>query len=179
MFSSFRFKKYSVFLRIGQDFAKLEDNTGWNECNWISSPTSWSKQHQLFAETKSLPSQILITSKNRDLTTFLYSLFQCFAFFMVSRLFFPSNSPILSFQLLPLPLIIPPCSTLGTRLPLLRSFLQEDCPWPPPGIVFCRLNKPGVSALVFDHLHKPCTIPCLSVALPRDQAWWSRTEGPL
>lgn len=94
------------------------------------------------------------------------------------------------FNLCPLPLIVP-CSILGEPGSI---FWGVSCRcwraalWPPPAAVFCSLNKlvasvsphrPCVSALQFDHLHNPCTILCLSVALPRDQAWCSRTEGSL
>lgn len=118
-----------MFLRIEQDFAKLEDS--WNKCNYISSPASWSKQHQLLAETKSLPSKILKTFKNGGPTTLLYSLFQCFTVFMVSR---SSFHPTVQTSRFPLPLIIPLCGTSGTRIPFLRSFLQvlEGCPLASP-----------------------------------------------
>lgn len=110
-----------MFLRIDQVFAKLEDSTSWKECNKISSPTSWSKQHQLLAETKSLSSQVLKTSKNEDCTTFLYSLFQCFTVFMVNRLFFTSNSPNLSFQLLPSTFHHPAMRHFGNQTPFSRE----------------------------------------------------------
>lgn len=137
-----------------------------------TSPTSWSKQHQFLAETKSLSSQVLKTFMNGDHTTVLQS-FPRLHCLRGEQTFLYTRVQTSHFNLCPLPLIVPPWGTLGPG----SIFLGASCRcwraalWPSPRHCLLQAKqahclRPCVSALVFDHLHNPCTIPLFVCSPP-------------
>lgn len=131
-----------------------------------TSPTSWSKQHQFLAETKSLSSQVLKTSMNGDHTTVLQSFPRLHCLHGEQTFLYTQESkPLISTSA--------HCRSLSHR-----GALWDQAPFswelpagagglpfgPPPGTAFCRLNKLIGSGLVSVPWYLIiCTIPAQSL----------------